>query len=132
MTETKAPQSRREVWLQIALAVARDGLPEPLTLDFIEPAHARDSRIVSIRLDRHADSARWAAHLGLGEPRMRQAGTDDGSTVADYGLPSVASLPGCILNLHSTERVDEPVASDLAAQVVAAILAPDALPDGAA
>ncbi len=33
-----APLSRREVWLQIALAIARDGLPEPILLSLHTPA----------------------------------------------------------------------------------------------
>ena len=53
-----APLSRREVWLQIALAVAK-GMPEPSILRFNDTAP-----IISLSVDDAAAAQRWAEWVG--------------------------------------------------------------------
>lgn len=62
MTEDKVPQDRREVWLNVALAVARDGLPEPMECTLYAD-HAPPS--VWLRFDTDGQAQLWAEHLGL-------------------------------------------------------------------
>lgn len=52
------PATRRDVWLTIAVAVARDGLPEPPSVDLYE-----DVRIASLAFPDVADVTAWAAYL---------------------------------------------------------------------
>ena len=117
MTDTKVPQSRREVWLNIALAVARDGLPEPQALS-MNPDH-----LVCMYLDTADECRAWADWLGI-EDSPRWQTKDNGTSSVWYhgdrfGWPwqiSAFDLPS----------------KTLAAQVAEAILTPDSLPDGAA
>lgn len=60
-TVTQTIIERRELWLTIALAVARDNLPEP------EISHgdgvSSDTRYMYLQFYRHSDAIRWANHL---------------------------------------------------------------------
>ena len=74
-----APLNRREMWLQIALAVARDGLPDPKDVSFYAdaPGDAPFSDglpygCVTLTADTAAQAARWAEWAGIGS---RQVGT---------------------------------------------------------
>ena len=53
----------REVWLTIALAVARDGLPTPRHFSVHD-------RIIGLSLETHTDLRKWAEHFGLDESRI--------------------------------------------------------------
>jgi hypothetical protein len=108
------PKSRREVWLSVALAVARDGMPEPQNLTFYDG----NNRIVCIALHTHEAVRDWCAALNF----------DD---------PSKFSLNGSLWGFGDRDgwawqikchRPEPPVAesSALAKQVAAAILLPDA------
>lgn len=111
MTEDKVPQPRRDVWLQIALAVAQDGLPEPRSLNF-NPNH-----IVCVYLDTADEARAWADWLEAESSARWHADPADGTTSVHYyserfGWPwQIAAY-----NLPT---------STLAQQVAAAILLPD-------
>lgn len=100
--------SSRQMWLSIALAVARDGLPVPGRLGL-------HNNIVSMSLETHDDVRKWAAHLGLGECRINVGG--DGSLWAPH-----FERDGWSWQVYC-HRPAEPTA--LAEQVVEAILTPD-------
>ena len=75
MTEDKVPQPRREVWLSIALAVARDNLPEPMELtlyaDHSPPA-------VWVRFDAVNEARLWWDHLGFTDSPFPDRGEING------------------------------------------------------
>jgi hypothetical protein len=117
------PTSRREVWLTVALAVAR-GLPEPRRLYLYDRSVDgwTSGPTVYLELSDHASAARWATWLGCDESKItlplpggRVHVTYDG--VRDGWFWTVESI-------EATPVVPAPTA--LAAQVVVAILTPDA------
>lgn len=105
--------SRREVWLSIALAVAK-GLPEPERLGLQDD----DAAIVSMTLPTHDGVRQWATHLGLGEC---EANPLDGSLWAPH-----CRRDGWSWQIRANGRPSVAAESSLAEQVVSAIPAPDA------
>lgn len=101
------PMSRRDVWLTVALAVAKDNMPEPR-----EMGEHVDGNWMIFEFDRKADADAWAERLGL-----RDQNNYGGSWPADWGGPA--------WGWHVTvrcmaERKSRPV-DDVAAQLVDAI-----------
>ena len=117
MSETgySQPISRRDAWLTVALAVARDGLPTP------ESLHIYEYGAVVIDCLTHADADAWAAHLDLHqEPDLTSS---DGKRLIRR-WDSEPGRNGYLWMIRANAPVDPP--SPLAAEVVAAILTPDA------
>lgn len=106
------PKTRREVWLNIALAVARDGMVEPIGLTMYD-----ESRIIALTLHDHDGVRDWCAALGLDEPKLNAT---DGSL---WGFGDRDGW-GWQVRCHKPAPVVE--SSPLAEQVAAAILLPDA------
>lgn len=103
------PKSRREVWLSVALAVARDGMPEPETVSVHDD-------IVALNLDNHADVRTWCEHLNFDDMRINSQ---------NGGLYGYGHLHGWSWHVHC-HQPDRPADGELARQVAAAILLPDA------
>ncbi len=113
-TETN-PISRRDIWLRIALAVAKDGLPEP----DVSLGDGVQYHYVSLRFDRHSHARDWARWLGV------EVHTYDRPDLDSRYVKCDANLHGWRLDVAAAEPI--PVGDpDLAAQVAAAILTPDA------
>jgi hypothetical protein len=112
------PKSRREVWLSVALAVARDGMPEPCSLNLYA-----DVARISIDAGTLADFSRWATHLGVKvQDRLRSG---DGQRWIYRASGPLAD--GWHWGVNVSVPVGDPEPSpELAAQVVSAILDPDA------
>lgn len=122
------PVSRREVWLDIALGIARDGLPEPRDVSMYPTACGIPflAPFVTLTFDTHAASDAWARWLGVAQhedklfehykptPRIRRRYSSH-----DRG--------GWSWEIEGYESVAEAGSSPLAEQVVAAILTPDAV-----
>jgi len=125
MSDTNTnPASRREVWLTIALAVARDGLPEPRSVETYLQRGRGDLPFLVIVLDSHSAADAWARWLGV---------TEFNDKVHDqYKPPRIKrsyawyDRAGWSWQIEGYESVSEVDASPLAEQVVAAILTPDA------
>jgi hypothetical protein len=116
-------QDRREVWLQIALAVARDGLAEPKDLSFF--ADGPDDRpfsdglpygCITLEADTAEQAALWAAWAGLTSPPKLHENTA-GTFAAHTG--GKRARGGWFWFIRG--RVVTPPAGGLAAEVVAAI-----------
>lgn len=116
-TPDQPPLTRREVFLRVALAVAKDGLPEPRDLIFIESAHALPP-LVEITFDGFEAANRWGSHLRIsreseitdhGNRRVLRSGWDD------------KAMPGWSLQVVGRERDSAPTPPELAAEVAAAI-----------
>jgi hypothetical protein len=111
--DTQTAMSRRDLWLTIALAIARDGLPEPVDLSVHDDYH-----FVYLRLSRHADTHPWAQWFGIADNHRTYDREDLGSRHVRYnGLRHGWSVE---------VSADEPIPTaggdaDLAAQVVEAI-----------
>jgi hypothetical protein len=58
-----APISRRDVWLTIALAIARDGLPTPTEQKTITAYSGQPMLVLDV--EHRSDAAAWAAYLGI-------------------------------------------------------------------
>ncbi len=104
------PKSRREVWLSVALAVARDGLAEPETLNV-------GSNIVFITAHSHNDVRDWCAALNFDDPHKNSL---DGS------LWGFGHRDGWNWHVKCHRPGPGVESSSLAEQVAAAILLPDA------
>jgi hypothetical protein len=123
---TAARKSCRDVFLTIALAVARDGLPEPRMLSFQQDTPNGDC--VHLRFDSHADGHQWGKWIG--------DTTGDGHWQDMHGVRSLSYWNtdgplGWFWNVDATEPLDAPPpsADELAQQVASAILTPaDDLP----
>lgn len=114
------PKSRREVWLSVALAVARDGMPEPIDFDVDQAAHS-----AYLRAAGRPEFDRWVAHLGLKvfEPMP----SSDGVRNLLRAREANRAADGWYWSVQAYVPIDaKPEPSELAEQVVAAILTPDA------
>lgn len=110
------PKSRREVWLSVALAVARDGMPEPIDFDVDQAGHS-----AYLRAAGRAEFDRWVAHLGVKviEPMLSSDGVRN-----LLRARANRDADGWYWTVQAYVPIDaEPEPSDLAEQVVAAILA---------
>ena len=120
MAEHSIPADRRKVWLTIALAVAKNGLPEPAK---IECATSYDGRPVArLGFDSHAAARRWAEHLRC-LPRERW---QDHLQLAEpkrsvYYHTDPDALTGWRWTIEGEQPLVVEMHSELAAQVVAAI-----------
>jgi hypothetical protein len=125
MTTLIVPKTRRDVWLSVALAVAQ-GLPATKHMrlhDASDPDWVRaggDGSLASLDLSTHAEARQWAAHLDLLDSASTQTHPD-----GDRGLYYSGVRDGWSWSISAIEP-SEPSTSELAAQVVAAILTPDA------
>jgi hypothetical protein len=128
MSDTDSvPASRREVWLIIALAVARDELPAPDIRLSDRDYNGRP--YVYVQLDRHDDARRWAYWLDCNL-------TDDLEYIErpDLGRKYVKvtiERAGWRMYVEGIEALEAPppeMVASLAAEVAAAILTPDAEP----
>jgi len=125
-SDTVTPASRREVFLRIALAVAKDGLPEPQSLRFNVSTDGQ-RQMVSLALASHAAATAWAKHLGVA----------DQMEVREYGPPTVREPirtlatawrstdgfpgPGWTVYVEADEPAEPAATTELAAEVTAAI-----------
>lgn len=106
MTADRPMLSRRDMWLHIALAVARDGLPEPTVLTL----HG-DNRIVTLTTETAAAAAAWGQHCDR----------DDDGSLHSYSRNGVLYM-GDAHGWHWQVRCPQAdTGSGLAEQVVAAI-----------
>lgn len=105
-TEAQAPMSRRDVWLTVALAIARDGLPAPQDL-----RHHPGGWYI-LEADTAADARAWGEHLGLANRHY-----DGHAWAADWHGHSPL-LGGADVSVRC---MSEPALSPLAEQVIAAV-----------
>jgi hypothetical protein len=108
------PASRREVWLSVALAVARDGLPAPDVS--MSPLDYEHTPYVYITLHQHSDALAWARHYGVEPSHHTREDLGTHYVVAEF------QRDGWWMHLRGVE----PLPSPTALEVVAAILTPDA------
>lgn len=117
------PTSRREVWLTVALAVAR-GLPEPWHLYMYDQSVVgwTSHEYVELQFSDHVSAGRWATWLNC-DASKRTLNLPDGREVVDY----CGTRDGWSWRIESLVDVPAvPAPTALAAQVVVAILTPDA------
>ena len=107
------PASRREVWLSIALAVARDGLPIPTSVRISDNGAHRPW--LYLNFDQHADTEGWARHYGA------TTRAHDREDLGNRYWTAEADAEGWHLYIEG----NEPLPSPTAAHVVEAILTPD-------
>lgn len=111
------PKSRREMWLQIALAVA-EGLPAPERLS-VSDRDLQGTPYMYVTCDRHDEARAWADHFG--RPMTATERTDLGNAYVE----AMAMVHGWRVHIQGVEPIgmSEPTTAerDLAAEVVAAI-----------
>jgi hypothetical protein len=129
---TVTPATRREVWLSIALAVARDGLPEPERLTFNQwvdhtrpDGEGREYRVLHIICDSHTAALAWMRWLGIEDSASRHDRTDLGIRYLTSSDHVRTIRDGWVWNISGEEPLPTPAAEKLAAEVAAAILIPD-------
>lgn len=111
------PMSRRDVWLTVALAMAKDGLPGPRSVDIRD-----DILTVHIEFEhgRLGDAQRWAEHLGL--ERDDDVTTTDGTKViVCWSSPGYRAQHGRTWRVGTTVPAEAPQSVALAEQVIAAV-----------
>lgn len=113
--DTTTALSRRDIWLTIALAIAKHGLPAPTRVGL------NDSPSVDIDVDTPADAAAWSAHLDVTE-QLRVIPTHDRQRqIITY---SGRRGDGWLWWITTSEPIPTTDTTDLAAQVVEAIVSP--------
>lgn len=117
MTTTTQPMSRRDVWLTIALAIAK-GLPEPKEMTLYA-----DRCGVSVQLESVAALNLWADHFKIPHRDRSHCNPKSGNWIHGWHSVSGEHPTGWSwqLTAYTLGREDAPEPSPLAEQVLAAI-----------
>jgi hypothetical protein len=135
---TVTPASRREVWLTVALAIARDGLPEPERLtfnqwvDYTPPdVEGREYRLLHLTFDSHAAALEWLRWLGAEDKARRHDRADLGTRYLTTDHVRIVR-DGWVWTVSGEEPLPTAAGEKVAIEVAAALAAgPDPVPDGA-
>lgn len=121
MSDRQSTPSAREQWLHVALAVARDGMPQPRDFEVRDRSNEYDDARVELTFDDSAPAAEWAGRLGLSAQHRGLVSNDGKRAISTWSGRRTDGWRWTVCAYTPLTATPAPVAESLADQVTSAI-----------